>query len=77
MNAAAVRPARGTDLLIQHCLALGRIERGRTNAIDRLEAAVGAELARRLLDALSGDHRPRSDGLAGPRRGSSSPYSRT
>jgi hypothetical protein len=61
MNSAAARPARGLDLLLQHCLALARLERGRTHALDRLDAALGDELSRRLVEALAGDHRlPRS-----------------
>jgi hypothetical protein len=65
MTAAAARPARGLDLLLQHCRALGRIERGRSDALDRLEQALGEELARRLVGALSGDHRARSRGVGG------------
>jgi hypothetical protein len=57
MTSAAVQSPRGLDLLLQHCLALGRVERGRTNALDRLEEALGEHLARRLVDALAGDHR--------------------
>jgi len=40
MTAAAKRPPRGLDLLLAHCRAVGRIERGRSDAIDRLETAL-------------------------------------
>jgi hypothetical protein len=53
---------RGPDLLLVHCAALDG--GGRPSAFSRLEAAIGVELARRLVRALSD-----SQG----RRGSSSP----
>jgi hypothetical protein len=65
MTAAAKTPHRGLDLLLAHCRAVGRIERGRSDAIDRLETALGEQLARRLVDALAGDHRSASRALAG------------
>ena len=53
MTAAAMRAPRGLDLLLVHCRALGRIERGRSDALDRLEAALGEQLAHRLVDGLT------------------------
>jgi hypothetical protein len=50
------RRALGADLLVEHCLALGFAPE-RPAARDRLEAALGQELTRRLVDALT---RPRA-----------------
>jgi len=59
MDAAAVshRKQGASDLLLEHCFALdtgslAETER-RPTAVDRLEALLGTELARRLLVALS------------------------
>ena len=46
------RPGRGAGLLLAHCAALAE----RTPALARLEAAVGDDLARLLVFALSGGH---------------------
>jgi hypothetical protein len=61
MDAAAVsrRKSGASDLLLEHCFALDLgcapdAEPGRTAAVARLEALLGAEMARRLLLALSG-----------------------
>ncbi len=54
-------PARGSALLLAHC---GAFSGERASAYERLEDAVGGDLARLLVFALSGDH---------GRRGSSSP----
>lgn len=54
MDAAAVtypRP-RASELLLEHCFALGDGPR-RPSAAARLEALLGRELARRLVRALS------------------------
>lgn len=60
MDAAAVnhRKQGASDLLLEHCFALDldsvvESERRRPTAVHRLEALVGAEMARRLLLALS------------------------
>lgn len=55
MDAAAVnRPKPGaSELLLEHCFALGEDGRRRPSARDRLEALIGSELARRLVVALS------------------------
>jgi hypothetical protein len=49
--AAPTRGERGTDLLLRHCDALTAVER--PSAYDRLEEAVGGDLARMLVAALS------------------------
>ena len=51
-------------LLLAHCMALGAIDaEPRTPATERLERAVGPELLRFLLIALTGDNRMRSTEL--------------
>lgn len=47
---------RGIDLLLAHCSALGDDEDVRPSPTERLEAAIGDDLARLLLNALTGDH---------------------
>ncbi len=58
------RHSRGDDMLIQHCVALGRFDAARRPPAARLEDAIGGELARFLLFALA---------VPQGRRGSSSP----
>ena len=58
-------PRRGDDLLLLHCLLVGREEEERPPALSRLEAKLGAELTELLIHALT----PQAQG----RRGSSSP----
>ena len=41
------------DLLLRHCLALGAAAEAKPSARIRLEEALGPELARRLLAALT------------------------
>ena len=60
MDAAAVseRKAGASDLLLEHCFALdldpaADDARRSPTAVDRLEALLGTEMARRLLLALS------------------------
>lgn len=56
MDAIFVRVPRAmsaADLLLRHCLTLGRAGRGRRPAKIRLEEALGPELARRLLASLT------------------------
>jgi hypothetical protein len=53
MDAAAVSSPKRTQLLLEHCLALGADDVQRPTAADRLEALLGRELARRLVRALS------------------------
>ena len=60
MEAAAVsrRKPFASDLLLEHCFALDlgphEAQRSPATAVARLEALLGAEMARRLLLALSG-----------------------
>lgn len=65
MEHAARQPGgRGQALLLAHCLALGALDaQPRTPASERLERAVGPELLRFLLIALTGDNRMRSTEL--------------
>jgi hypothetical protein len=68
MAAAAPDPVptgRGAVLLLEHCTALDRCDEARPRAFARLEAAVGARLARLLVGALVGDHRLSPRGLVG------------
>jgi hypothetical protein len=68
MNAVAESSGRrGTELLLAHCAVPPRMP-----ASERLNAALGADLSRRLVAALARDQR-------GERRlrGSSSPYTLT
>jgi hypothetical protein len=55
MEAAAVSPHKpaASELLLAHCSALDGDDRGLPTAAARLEALIGAELARRLVSALS------------------------
>jgi len=58
MNAAAVSqpgPA-ASDLLLEHCFALDTDDGRRPTAAARLEALLGPDLARRLVQALSPAH---------------------
>ena len=54
MDATISREARradGTALLLRHCLSVGTSE-NRVPARDRLDEAIGADLARRLVTSL-------------------------
>jgi len=55
MEAAVDIPpqSRGVEMLLHHCLSLGRSDEPRTPARVRLEQALGGELARLLLHALA------------------------
>jgi hypothetical protein len=55
MTTAALRPRRTNRylLLVEHCLPLESVSRPPVR--DRLEAALGAELSRRLVVALTRD----------------------
>lgn len=54
MSVAAYRPRPhpGETLLVEHCFALG-FTRRRPSARDRLEEALGIDLTRRLVFALT------------------------
>jgi hypothetical protein len=49
---------RGAELLLAHCAAL-RFDHARPPAFERLEALVGAALARTLVRALAQEREPR------------------
>jgi hypothetical protein len=61
MHAAKPHTQRGITLLLEHCARLNEVERPADQAAGdvRLRQAIGEELARLLLTALSGDHRAR------------------
>jgi hypothetical protein len=56
-------PARGAALLLEHCAALERLDHARPSAFERLQGALGGDLARLLVRALAGGHRGRSADL--------------
>jgi hypothetical protein len=47
---------RGPALLLEHCIALTRVDDARPPAYRRLEQAVGGDLARMLVGALANGH---------------------
>jgi hypothetical protein len=55
---------RGNRLLLAHCEALDVVSEELPGSFERLAEEVGADLARLLVFALTGDHR-RSHGLLG------------
>lgn len=57
---APIDGGRGHDLLLEHCTALTRLDDVRPPAFDRLEHALGGELARMLVGALAGRNRERA-----------------
>lgn len=48
---------KAVSRLLDHCARVPGIAQAKPHARDRLEAALGGELSRRLVGALSGDHR--------------------
>jgi hypothetical protein len=48
---------KAVSRLLDHCARVAFSAEARPLARDRLEAALGGELARRLVGALAGDHR--------------------
>jgi hypothetical protein len=55
------RDSRAVDHLLAHCAALAESEKPlRKPVFERLRDRIGADLARRLLYALTGAHRARS-----------------
>jgi hypothetical protein len=48
---------RAVSRLLDHCSSVSHLSQAKPHARDRLEAALGGELARRLVGALAGDHR--------------------
>lgn len=56
MNAPPPTDGRAVARLLDHCTRFG-LAQAPLGGRERLEAAVGGELARRLVSALAGDHR--------------------
>jgi hypothetical protein len=48
---------RGSGLILEHCAALDRLELARASARARLEAALGDDLTRLLVGALTATER--------------------
>jgi hypothetical protein len=48
---------KAVSRLLDHCSRFGGLVETRPQGRERLEAALGGELARRLVGALAGDHR--------------------
>ena len=60
MNAASPPPtSRGLARILEHCAQLAGHDDRRPSGVMRLRQAIGDELARLLITALSGDHRIR------------------
>jgi hypothetical protein len=57
VNQAPPIDGRAVSRLLDQCARLSGLSEGRPRPKDRLEAAVGGELAHRLVGALAGDHR--------------------
>jgi hypothetical protein len=52
ITAASPTGRRGHALLLAHCSAVSRLEEARPGAFERLEAQLGGDLARLLVNAL-------------------------
>ena len=57
MNASPPDEGKAASRLLDHCCGVTRLAPVEPRARERLEVALGSELARRLVGALSGDHR--------------------
>ena len=57
MNVLPPDDGRAVSRLLDHCSHVGRLAQAKPLARERLEVALGDELARRLVGALAGDHR--------------------
>jgi hypothetical protein len=57
VNVTPPDDARAVSHLLDHCCGLAELAQVKPQARERLEVALGGELARRLVGALSGDHR--------------------
>jgi hypothetical protein len=51
-----------TQLLVRDCLETESAAEDRPPALERLEESLGGQMTKRLLCALSGDHRMRAGG---------------
>ena len=56
---APISEGRGSELLLEHCAMLTRVDALRPPAFDRLEREVGGDLARFLVVALAARGRQR------------------
>jgi hypothetical protein len=52
-DASPPQSERGSELLLEHCVALTRASSARTPAVARLEETLGGELTRLLVVALA------------------------
>ena len=57
MNVSPPDDGKAASRLLDHCCSVSRLDQVEPQARERLEVALGGELARRLVGALSGDHR--------------------
>ena len=57
MNISPPDDGKAVSRLLDHCCDLTNLAQVKPLASERLEVALGGELARRLVGALSGDHR--------------------
>ena len=57
MNVLPPDDGRAVSRLLDHCSYVASVAQARPLARERLELALGGELARRLVGALAGDHR--------------------
>ena len=57
MNVSPPDDGRAVSRLLNDCCGFSRLAQVEPRARERLEVALGDELARRLVGALSGDHR--------------------
>jgi hypothetical protein len=57
VNVSPPDDGKAASRLLDHCCGVARLAQGEPQARERLEVALGGELARRLVGALSGDHR--------------------
>jgi hypothetical protein len=58
VNISPPQNGKAASRLLDHCARPTDLVETRPEARERLEAALGGELSRRLVGALSGDHRP-------------------
>jgi hypothetical protein len=57
VNASPPDEGRAVSRLLDHCCGVTRLAQVKPRARERLEVALGGELAGRLVGALAGDHR--------------------
>jgi hypothetical protein len=57
VNISPPQNGKAVSRLLDHCTRSADLAEAKPEARERLEAALGGELSRRLVGALSGDHR--------------------